>query len=52
MLSFFLNYIISELIEEMWEKFDRLDVLDLASDYSDFLADIMIMMIIEEEEKN
>lgn len=36
----------------MWEKFDRLDVLDSASDHSDSSADTMIMMTTEEEEKN
>lgn len=47
-----LNHITPESTEEMWEKFDRLDVLDSASDHSDSSADTMIMMTTEEEEKN
>lgn len=47
-----LNHITVESTEEMLQKFDRLDVLDSASDHSDSSADTMIMMTTEEEEKN
>lgn len=47
-----LNHITPESTEELWKKFDMLDVLDSASDHSDSSADTMIMMTTAEEEKN
>ncbi|XP_041378360.1 uncharacterized protein LOC121390577 [Gigantopelta aegis] len=48
-----LKHITPEIIEELWEKFDPLDLLiDLGSDKSGSSSDTMIMMTTEEERKN
>ena len=48
-----LKHITPEVIEELWERFDPLDLLiDSGSDKSGSSSDTMIMMTTEEERKN